>query len=205
MSSPHSHGWMSVTRPACARVALAVAATSGTRRASGNSSARNSRPFGGWRRRAATCSRRDRDEWRLRDARRVDVARARAAFRFDCQTRAAPDVLHARREDHVRQHAVGPLAAEQRAELAGRARAGRTRASPMAMKHESHSHWCGYSDDDGHVQVPRLILRASTACACSTTLRCSAVVHGRCGAVFSSARPGGRRRRWCGAWTGDAR
>ncbi len=45
-------------------------------------------------------------------------------------------------EDHVRQHPVGPLPAEQGAQLLGGA-GGSTWASPMAVKHESHSHWWG--------------------------------------------------------------
>ena len=56
---------------------------------------------------------------------------------------SAADVARAVGEDHVREHAVGPLPAEQRAQLVGGARCGSKRAMPMAVKHESHSHWCG--------------------------------------------------------------
>ena len=82
---------------------------------------------------------------------------------------SAPDVLDAGGEDHVREHAVRPLAAVQRPHLVGHHRDS-WRASPIAMKHESHSHWCGYSDDEGQVQVSRWF-RASTASRTrSTTL-----------------------------------
>ena len=56
----------------------------------------------------------------LRDARRLDVAR-RFGVLHRLPDATASDVVHTFGEDHVRQHAVGPLPAEQRAQLPGRA------------------------------------------------------------------------------------
>ena len=60
----------------------------------------------------------DRGEGRLGDARRLHVGR-RAQVPPRLPHASAADVVGGLGEDHVRQHAVRPLAAEQRAQLAG--------------------------------------------------------------------------------------
>ena len=62
----------------------------------------------------------DRDERRLRDARGRDVAR-RAGAGLRTPHPSTADVTRAVGEDHVREHPVRPLTAEQRAQLVGRA------------------------------------------------------------------------------------
>ena len=61
---------------------------------------------------------RDRDERRLGDAAGRD-APGRVRVSGGLPHPPAPDVVGARGEDHVRHHAVGPLAAQERAQLVG--------------------------------------------------------------------------------------
>ena len=116
-SRPHSHGWMSVTSVRAAEHAARGTTSGGGRRAWAAARRRTRRA----RRRAARPATRSTaigDDRRLRDAGGGDVAR-RTRVPGRLPDPPAPDVVRAVGEDHVRQHAVGPLAAQQGAQLAG--------------------------------------------------------------------------------------
>ena len=89
----------------------------GTRRLRGSTSARKARRVVA-RERVGDPFDRDRDERRLGDAAGGD-ARGRVRVSGGLPHPPAPDVVGARGEDHVRDHAVGPLAAQERAQLVG--------------------------------------------------------------------------------------
>ena len=72
----------------------------------------------------------------------VATARGASGCRLDCQTRRLPTSF-----DPSAKIMCGsiPLShwPRNRARSSSAARAGSKRAIPMAVKHESHNHWCG--------------------------------------------------------------
>ena len=91
----------------------------------------------------------------------VATSRGASGWRCDCQTRRLPTSCAPSAKIMC---GIIPLPHWPRnnARISSAARGASSRAIPMAVKHESHNHWCGYSFTDGHVYAPRR-LRSRTA------------------------------------------
>ena len=123
VSSPHSHGWMSVTSPLPVGFALAVQplVVRDELREQLGEQRRAARP-------ASACATRSvaiagSGGWVMHE---VSTSRGATAWRFDCQMRRLPTSRTSLAKIMCGQHPVRPLTAEQRAELARGARRGRT-------------------------------------------------------------------------------